>query len=539
MVNFYETESAYLANIETGKGDDMQYTIGMQTFQTIIERECVYVDKTDLVYKLAKNHVCFLSRPRRFGKSLLISTLDAYFSGKKELFKGLKIESLEKNWEKYPIFKIDFAAGNYAEPNELQYKLEGYVGIWERTYGKDEALHTLSDRFAHVLQQAEVKTGHKAVVLIDEYDKPMLDVLGTEMEEKNRNTLKGFYSTFKAVDEHLRFVLLTGVTKFSQISVFSGFNQPYDISMDSYFDALCGITEEELYQYFAEPIEEMAKEYECTTEEIKAKLKKQYDGYHFSNKMKDIYNPFSIMNAFARLQIENYWYRSGTPTYLVKLLEGKAVNVQKLLEKPYTTDYFVDYRADKEDPLAMLYQSGYLTIKGYDKKFHEYYLDFPNHEVQKSFVTLIANSYFRIWETEINFYIKNWHCMLQRGDLDGIRDGFREFLSSIPYEANKDERAKDFETHFSYTFYLINRLLTCYTTLIEKQNSKGRADVIIETNTDIFIFEFKLDKSAKEALEQIEEMQYALPYLNDPRKLHKIGVMISSASRTVEEWMVR
>ena len=299
----------------------MKYPISVQDFEKLITGKYVYVDKTDLVYELAQLNVCFLSRPRRFGKSLLISTLEAYFTGKKDLFKGLKIDELEKYWTEYPVFRIDFAGGNYNNPEELQLKLEAYISMWEQVYGKNEIFKTLSDRFKSVLEKAEEQTGHKAVVLIDEYDKPMLDLLGTEQEQKNRETLKGFYGTFKAADANLRFVFLTGVTKFSQISVFSGFNQPEDISMDRRYDAICGITEDELYSYFAEPISEMANRMEYTTDEMKKVLKKQYDGYHFSNNLQaDIYNPFSIINAFNKMEIEDYWYESGTPTYLAKLL---------------------------------------------------------------------------------------------------------------------------------------------------------------------------------------------------------------------------
>ncbi|MBR6599840.1 MAG: ATP-binding protein [Oscillospiraceae bacterium] len=515
----------------------MRYPISIQTFEKIIEGKYAYVDKTDLVYDLAQENVCFLSRPRRFGKSLLISTLEAYFTGRKELFEGLKIDSLETKWEKYPVFRIDFAGGDYTVTDELQRKLDKYLGNWEKIYGKDELCCTFADRFQHVLEVAEEKTGHKAVVLIDEYDKPMLDVLGTDLEEKNRNILKGFYGTFKSADANLRFVLLTGVTKFSQVSVFSGFNQPNDISMNSKFDAICGITEKELHDYFAEPILEMAKKTKRTAEEMKEVLKKKYDGYHFSEEMLDIYNPFSIINAFNNMKADNYWYRSGTPTYLAKLLEGHSVNIQKLTSNAYETQYFIDYRADSEDPLAMLYQSGYLTIKDYDEQYDEYWLDYPNDEVRKGFVTLMANSYFGKKVEYPDSWIKNLDRMLRRSDLEGIRDAFTAFLASIPYEANKDERAKDFETHFSYTFYIINRLLSCYTTLIEKQNSKGRADVIIESDNDIYIFEFKLDGSAKEALKQIETQQYAVPYQSDSRTVHKIGVNISSESRTVCEWI--
>ena len=326
------------------------------------------------------------------------------------------------------------------------------------------------------------------MVLIDEYDKPLLDVLGEEQELTNRNILRGFYGTFKAVDASLRFVLLTGVTKFSQITVFSGFNQPKDISMHSKYDAICGITEEELHAVFADPIVQMAKKMQYTVDEMKAVLKKQYDGYHFSAGMLDIYNPFSIINAFDKMQIDSYWYQSGTPTYLARLIDGHHINVQKLIGQPYEPQYFMDYRADAEDPLAMFYQSGYLTIKGYSQRTRRYTLDFPNDEVRQGFVALTANGYFKIPEAAAANWVANLSEMLDNGDLDSVRDAYTSFLASIPYEANKDVRALDFETHYQYTFYLINRLLSCYTTLIEKQNSKGRADIIIEGLHDIYIF---------------------------------------------------
>lgn len=516
----------------------MRYPISIQTFETIIDGNYVYVDKTDLVYSLAQEHVCFLSRPRRFGKSLLLSTLDAYFSGRKELFKGLKIEALESKWDVYPVFRIDFAKGRFDVEGGLEQVLEEYVSNWESIYGKSDIYTTLSSRFQFVLEQATAKTGRKAVVLIDEYDKPLLDVLEEKLEDVNRSILKDFYGTFKAADASLRFVLLTGVTKFSQITVFSGFNQPNDISMDSKYDAICGITETELHTVFAEAIIQMATRLEYTVDEMKAVLKKQYDGYHFSNVLLDVYNPFSVINAFNKNRIDSYWYKSGTPTYLVKLLEGHKVNMQRLTSRTYESQYFVDYRADAEEPLAMLYQSGYLTIKGYDKRYGEYTLDYPNVEVAKGFVTLMANSYLKKAESEASYWIVNLDRMLRRGALDDIREAFTAFLASIPYEANKDERAKDFETHFQYTFYIIFRLLSCYTTLIEKQNSKGRADIIIESDNDVYIFEFKLDGTTEEALKQIEEKQYALPYLNDKRSVHKIGVNISSSTRTVDGWLL-
>ena len=515
----------------------MRYPIGIQTFEKIIDGKYVYVDKTDLVYELAQENICFLSRPRRFGKSLLLSTLEAYFKGRKDLFAGLKMESLEKDWTEYPVFRIDFAGGNFTKDGELERTIEEYLSKWESIYGKDEAYTTITGRFRNLLELAEKRTGHKAVVLIDEYDKPLLDVLGEEQEEINRNILRGFYGTFKAADAHLRFVFLTGVTKFSQITVFSGFNQPNDITMDAKYEAICGITEEELYRNFDESIREMAEELDYSTDEIKQELKRMYDGYHFGRRMVDIYNPFSIINAFSKMDFDNYWYKSGTPTYLAKLIDGHHVNMQKLIGTPYEPQYFTDYRADVEDPLAMLYQSGYLTIKEYNRRDRVYTLDYPNVEVRKGFVSLIANGYFRNNE-RMETWAYSFNRMLRSADLDGIREAFTSFLASIPYEANKDVRAMHFETHYQYTFYIINCLLSCYTTLIEKQNSKGRADIIIESDHDIYIFEFKLDGSADEALAQIEKCQYALPYESDARSVHKIGVNISSETRTVAEWLV-
>ena len=305
----------------------MKYPIGIQSFERIIEDGYVYVDKTHLIYDLTHSgSIYFLSRPRRFGKSLLVSTLENYYLGHKELFKGLAMEKLEKEWNVHPVFHVDFNGANFTKEGVLETMLEDYVNKWEKQYG----LHTNREletglRFRDVLKSAHEQTGHRAVVLIDEYDKPILDVLDmdNELEDRHRNVLKAFYSIFKVADAHLQFVLLTGVTKFSQVSVFSGFNQPKDISMDTRYETLCGITQEELDRYFAEPISAMAIKYRCSTEEMKSLLQQKYDGYHFSESLTDVYNPFSLLNALDSLQIRDYWFSSGTPTYLIRLLEGE------------------------------------------------------------------------------------------------------------------------------------------------------------------------------------------------------------------------
>ncbi|MCQ2318227.1 MAG: ATP-binding protein [Bacteroidales bacterium] len=525
----------------------MKYPIGTQTFSTIIEEGMVYVDKTDLVYNLAQKHVCFLCRPRRFGKSLLISTLESYFKGEKELFKGLKIEELEKEWTQYPVFRIDFSKGNFKDPGYVNEIMRNYLGKWENVYGVNNESERVGIRFSNVIAAAHAKTGRKVVVLVDEYDKPMLDVLMEPQEQLNRDALKEIYSTFKETDEHLRFVLLTGVTKFSQVSVFSGFNQPEDISMNPKFDALCGITKDELVEYFDNEIEAMAEELGYSKEEMYVELKRQYDGYHFSEGssedgspkkvMLDVFNPYSVLNALSERNLKNYWFKSGTPTYLVKLLDRDKTNMQEMLGREYESDYFMDYKADVEDPLAMIYQSGYLTIKEYNKKRRQYRLDFPNNEVRNGFVALLANNYCGQRNDPKNLVL-DINDMLDECRLDDMRDALTGFFGSIPYDANYQERAWSYESHYHYTLYLIFRLLSCYTTLTEKENSRGRADIIVETNDYVYIFEFKLDGTAAEALKQVDDKGYAGPYAADSRKLFKIGVGFSSEKKNIVEWSV-
>ncbi|MDO5343208.1 MAG: AAA family ATPase, partial [Bacteroidia bacterium] len=387
---------------------------------------------------------------------------------------------------------------------------------------------------------AHRQTGRKAVVLIDEYDKPLLDVLMDPMEEKNRAVLKEFYGTFKKADEHLRFVLLTGVTKFSQVSVFSGFNQPDDISMDKDFDALCGITKDELVSYFDEGIGKMADELKYTKEEMYRRLKNQYDGYHFSKKMTDIFNPYSVLNALSKKDMGDYWFATGTPTYLMRLLDRGKTNMQEILNGEYESSYFMDYKADVEDPLAMIYQSGYLTIKSFRMGLGFktlYTLDYPNVEVKDGFVTLLANNYFHK-KVRTEPLIQDMTYMLMECRLDDMRNALSGFFASIPYDANYQQRDWSYESHYHYTFYLIFRLLSCYTVLTEKANSRGRADIIVETNDYVYIFEFKLDGTAAEALKQIEDKGYAEPYAADKRKLFRIGVAFSSEKKNIVEWEV-
>lgn len=517
----------------------MKYPIGIQTFSQIRENGYVYVDKTALVYQLVDSgKIYFLSRPRRFGKSLLISTLEAYFRGQKELFEGLAIAQLEKNWYQYPVFHIDFNGDDFTKKGMLERKIDSYLNDWEEIYGRKPNESTMGERFKAVLQQASKQAGRGCVVLVDEYDKPILDVLETPMEEENRNTLKAFYSTFKSADAYLQFVMLTGVTKFSQVSVFSGFNQPEDISMDDHYQALCGITQEELENYFAEPIAALAQNEKCSNEEMMQRLKLQYDGYHFSEGMLDIYNPFSLLNAFKKLRIYDYWFASGTPAYLVRLLHHAKEQVNELTGKYYEASVFADYKADMEKPLPMIYQSGYFTIKGYDKFTRSYLLDFPNNEVRSGFLSLLANDYLRPQSTTVSSWLIGAVQMLNVGDTTAFRNSLTAFLSSIPYDSHPGLKTMELtEKHFQYTFYLLVRLMGTYCqALIEKAYSKGRVDCILEMASYVYIFEFKLNGTADEALQQIEEKGYATPYLTDKRKIIRIGTVFSSDTRTISDW---
>ena len=526
----------------------MKYPIGIQSFETIRRDGYVYVDKTDLVYKLAQGHIYFLARPRRFGKSLLVSTLKAYFEGRRDLFEGLKMMDLEQEWTKYPVISFDFN-GVWNRPNSLRDNLLFDIHSIEQKYDIKPVLNPETGdlsldavaRFRNLIIELHKKTNQRVVVLVDEYDKPLLDLLETGraddegLQIANRELLKSFFSVFKATDDHLRFVMLTGITKFSQVSMFSGFNQPDDISLSNRYDTLLGITEEELNTVFAEGIHEMAEERDCSVEEIKASLKQQYDGYHFSKRMVDVYNPFSIINAFAKLDIKSYWFSSGTPSYLVRLLGNNQENVMEYTSRNYPEQMFIDYKADKEMPLPMIFQAGYLTIKGYDKEFNTYHLDFPNNEVKQGLITLLANNYLG-QEYEMTSTLINIVRALRDGDLEHVRKLFTSFLAETPYAMRPKKDQKDRELYFHYTFYLLMRLISCYTVYTEKQLSEGRADCIVETPKYVYIFEFKLDGTADEALAQIAERGYGKPYVADSRQMYFVGASFSSKTGTVEEW---
>ena len=530
----------------------MKYPIGIQTFSNIIQDGYVYVDKTDMVYNLANSgKIFFLSRPRRFGKSLLLSTLKSYFLGQKELFRGLKIDSLEKEWNVYPVFHLSFGKGIFSMPYELDKNLETFVAMGEREYGKDELATTISERFAAVIKAAHKKTGRRAVVLIDEYDKPLLDVMDLEifvedesgnrrkLENYNRELLKGFYGVFKDADEDLQFVFLTGVTKFSQVSVFSGFNQPDDISLDEKYESLCGIIKEELLTVFDKPIHSLAANKNKSYEDMVAMLTEKYDGYHFSSKMTGIFNPFSILNCFSKNDMRNYWFASGTPGYLVRLLAHSNENINELVGKYYPAEMFIDYKADVEQPLPMIYQSGYLTIKACNPRRQTYLLDFPNEEVRSGFISVLAGDYFKEGRTQPATWLEDVTDALQAGNVEMFMKQMTALLSSVTYRFQRKQDAFECERYFQYTFYLIMQMLGRYNTLVEKETSEGRIDCVLECPDYVYILEFKLNGSASSALKQIEDKGYAKPYMTDSRKVVCLGINFSSEKGTIDDWQPR
>ena len=509
-----------------------RYPIGIQNFGELRNNNYVYIDKTGLIYRLTHtNKVYFLSRPRRFGKSLLVSTLEAYFLGKKELFKGLAMESLEKEWNTYPVLHVDFSGSKYDCVGNLMAAVNKQLLLWERVYGHEEGDTTFSLRFESVIRRAYEQTGQQVVVLIDEYDSPMLDSNNDNATQKEiRNIMRDFFSPLKKSDPYLRFVFLTGISKFSQMSIFSELNNLQNISMRDDYSAICGITEQELRTQLQIDIEQMAQANNETYEEACIHLKQQYDGYHFSKGCMDIYNPFSLFNAFAQKSYANFWFSTGTPTFLIDILQECDFDIRELDGTTATAEQF-DAPSDRiTDPLPVLYQSGYLTIKGYDPDFQIYTLTYPNKEVRKGFIESLMPAYVHLPARENTFYVVSFIKDLRIGKLDECLERLKSFFASIP---NKLDNKK--EKHYQTIFYLFFRLMGQYID-VEVDTSVGRADAVVKLADTIYVFEFKVDGTPEEALAQINSKGYAIAYEAGNRKIIKVGVNFDSATRTIGTW---
>ena len=513
--------------------------IGVQGFPSLRGDGFVYVDKTEYIYKLTQgSRQYFLFRPRRFGKSLLLSTMRAYFEGKKELFKGLAIERLVEGdadaWRPYPVFYFDFNKDSYQKNGILEDVLEDHIKEWEKVYGSEDPEALLSERFRSIIRRAVDRTGRRVVILVDEYDKPLLEVMkDPELEEHNKAVFKGFFSTLKSYDDYIRFVFITGVTKFSKVSIFSDLNQLYDISMVSDYAGICGITGQELPDNFEPEIERLAAQQELSKDECLARLKEKYDGYRFHQSSEGVYNPFSLLNCFANMEFGDYWFETGTPTFLVKRLREIGFDVASLSDRTLTAtgQELSDYRGDNLDPVPLLYQTGYLTIADYDPEFGEYILGFPNEEVRYGFLRSLMPEYAPVTATRSGKDISSIRRYLMRGDTERMRGTFTALFASIPY-TTKDV---PFEHDFQTVIYLVFTLLGQYVHT-EVHSAEGRADCIVETDAYVYIFEFKRDGTADEALSQIEEKGYAAPYAADSRRLIRVGVSFDSEKRILKEW---
>ena len=512
--------------------------IGLQSFEALRNANYLYVDKTKHLERLVTtNKYYFLSRPRRFGKSLFLSTLKAYFLGKKELFKGLYIETVEKQWTEYPVIYLDLNSGIYTTEEELYRVLNYPMQRLEQKYSIDVKEPSLSVRLKNIVLTAFEQTGKQVVILVDEYDKPLISTLDNEeLHNKYKTILKGVYSILKECDKYIRLGFLTGVTKFSKISLFSDLNNLMDISLDENYTDICGITEEEIKTNFKEHLQAFAEKENTTKEDILSQLKAMYDGYHFSkNTDVDIYNPFSLINSLTRREFENYWFQTGTPTFLIKLLQENDYDLKDFSDSNISA--FTEDLSSKEtmhnEPIALFYQAGYLTIKDYDEELQSYTLGYPNKEVEQSFLKFLLPKYMNNNDSRSPIYVLNLYKNLRDGKIEEFLESLKAFFSSTPYDLIKDT-----ENHYQTIVFIICKLLGYYSEA-EYKIVNGRIDMVVKTKNYIYVFEFKFDKSAKEALEQIDSKDYPLAFQQDERKLYKVGINFSSQTKNINEYIIQ
>ena len=517
--------------------EDLQrlYPIGIQTFSKIREGNYLYIDKTEYVYRMthSASSYMFLSRPRRFGKSLLTSTLHSYFSGRKDLFHGLAMEKLEKEWTEYPVLHFDMSTAKHADSEQLLQELNLKLYGYEQIYGRLEEEVNPNQRLMGLIKRAYEQTGKKVVVLIDEYDAPLLDVVHErENLDVLRNIMRNFYSPLKACDPYLRYVFLTGITKFSQLSIFSELNNIKNISMDEPYAAICGISEDEIRLQMKDDLEGLAKKLEITPEEALMKLKENYDGYHFTSPSPDIYNPFSLLNAFADGKFGSYWFGSGTPTYLVKMLDKFGVKPSEIGRRQLKSSVFDAPTETMTDAVPLLYQSGYITIKDYNKMLDLYTLDIPNKEVRLGLMESLLPYYVNNKTPEATTMVAYLFYDIQNGDMDAALHRLQEFLSTIPYCDNTR-----FEGHYQQVFYIIFSLLGYYVD-VEVRTPRGRVDIVLRTKTTLYVMELKLDKSAGEAMEQIDLKNYPERFALCGLPVVKVAVSFDSERCTIGDWEI-
>ncbi len=520
------------------------YPVGIQTFSEIIQGGYVYVDKTDLMWQAQhKKKYIFLSRPRRFGKSLLSTTFASFFRGEKELFSGLKVMELEKDWVTYPVIHLDLSTTKGAKtPDDLRdallYLLEDYTA----KYGTNPAEKTPGKVLNGIIKRAYQKDQQQVVVIIDEYDAPLLDVLHEpEVLNSFRETMQEFYQPLKACEAMIRFCFITGITKFSQLSIFSTINNLNNISMLPQFSAICGITERELTTTLAPDIALLAEAYEEIPKQMHARLKSRYDGYHFSENSEDIYNPFSLFKSFTNQKVDNYWFESGTPSFLLRQMQHFHTDITALDDIHAAASDFDRPTEAMQDALPLLYQSGYLTIKGYNRVIDTYTLSIPNQEVRVGFVEGLIPAYLGLLPREVRqgFSVKFWRA-LEKNDINLALHEMQAFFAGLPYVEGFKKKLEDFvkaEGFYEWTFYLIFSMLN-WLVRTQVKTINGRADMVVHMPDTIYVFELKINGTAQQALDQINSKGYAIPYQTDRRKVVKVGIRFSTDKLAIEDWKI-
>lgn len=512
--------------------------IGIQTFEEVRTKGCVYIDKTHFIDKIVRvGKPYFLSRPRRFGKSLFLSTLRSYFEGRKDLFDGLAISKTETEWKQYPVLYFDFNVGDFSTEESLRDSLALKLDQYEKIYGvRNHKASSPADRFSNLLQQAHEKTGLQVVVLVDEYDKPLLNVIDDEpLIDKFRKILKSFYGAIKGEDAHIRFAFITGVSRFDKVSIFSDLNNLRDISMNKEFTAICGITQKELEENFKGEVENMSEDGGITKDECLSMLKKNYDGYHFSQDVStDVYNPFSLLNAFADLRFGSYWFSTGTPTFLTKMMLDVGFDY-KSLEEGIDVDSrsLEEYRLNSEEAIPMLYQTGYLTIKNYEKEFNSYTIGLPNEEVKFGLYKRLLPLYAGYPSDDKKIEIVSFLKELRAGKVDEFMQRINSIFAAAPKKTSQKRYELDCQAFVWLIFKLMGEFVLC-----EVQNGNGRSDAVVWEKDAVYIFEFKIDRSAKEAMEQINCKNYPIAYKSDDRKIVKVAVNYSSEKEQLDEWLI-
>lgn len=524
----------------------IKYPIGIQSFSEIRNNGYLYVDKTEYIHELVDTgKYYFLSRPRRFGKSLMISTLEALFKGRRELFKGLAIDKLKWNWQEHEVLHLDLNVRDYKDEESLDTILARHLDEWEEKYGIIPKTSISEDRFIAVIKKAYEMSGRGVVILIDEYDKPLLATISNQkLQDRFRKQLQAFYGVLKSFDSYIRFGMMTGVSRFSKVSIFSSLNNLQDISLIDQYNSICGITERELSDYFAQSIEEIVSKQNKTESQIRDELKTNYDGYHFSARGNDIYNPFSLLNAFKNQEFGSYWMATGTTTSLLDVLNTATYPIKDLEGCVCSENLLNGSDIFLSDPIPFFFQSGYLTIKGYDSEFKEYTLGFPNKEVSQGFNDLVLKTWMR--HREPTTLISNFVRDVRAGRVDDFMEKLQSFFADIPYDHARNEfRHKDIkdgirgdkEVHYQNILYVIMKLMSFYTHT-EYRTSNGRIDMTVETKDYIYVMEFKIDSTAEKALQQIKDKNYALPFISSGKKIFMIGANFNTNTRCLSEWLV-